>query len=272
MFGATGLTLGLPFGVTTSALSGFDDPSLGTRAFDYDFDASRLTTHTPDVERIQANAGLAGPALSGGPSNQEPALVTTDAIPGASLDLAGTVAQVFSVAMSSQWDVLHKSGVNLYFLAKPNAANTNNYVISTVSNSSSTQGMFLRNEAVSGDDRYSLHVHNGTDDVFGVTRVDSPHLFPPDIRHLVGVHYDDTGVQFSKDGVYIGSNTAVVTAYGTGAATATDVGFLNWSSPQTFWVFGGIAERFTVYLANKHSATQVLAFKNLVNSTYGIAL
>lgn len=93
------------------AIVGFSDYRLGTREFDYDFDPSRLTTHTPDAfERITANAGIVGNVQSGFPSNLEPRLVTVDGVQCAFIPNGGDdSAQRFEdeTGNFAQWTPLH---------------------------------------------------------------------------------------------------------------------------------------------------------------------
>lgn len=257
--------------VTPAPLTGFDDATLGTLQFWTDF-ADDYTTDVSGRFTAVADRGALGYNWAGGTSSNEPAKVTNDGIVGASCDLHGTQAQFFSAATVSASKFLHAPGCNIYALAigQDNPDASNSYIISTQASSSQSG---LRLVYRDGNARFDMYMGNGTDAVF--TTSSSELVFPADgSRWLLGAHIDATGLQWSKNGVYIGSNIAPAAAYGTGDPANATTYLLNYTTPDAGNSFKGPLELLLAYEFGtaKHTEEQAAQLKSLVNSVYGLSL
>lgn len=146
-------------------IAGLSDLKLGTQLFHYDFDASRLTTHTPDVERIQANAGIVGSNLSGGPANLEPRLVTADTHPAARFNdgVDSALQSLVSDAAASTYTSMHTAAPKaIYLLTEPEPNASGNGYLLTTWDATGAAGIALRNgttnhiQAIVSDDSGTL--------------------------------------------------------------------------------------------------------------------
>lgn len=170
----------------------FASSALGTRAFDYWFEGG-LTTHTPDVERIQAAAEIAGRALTGGPSNLEPRLVTQDGVPCASIVAGGDGSTPHFVdtggAASGVYDFLHEGAVPwVYYLLHRRVATPASFAFPFATSDGSARGVQIR---FSSTGICRVFIGGGASTVFDMQTGSAD--IPADVWFLLALIFDGAG-------------------------------------------------------------------------------
>lgn len=233
---------------------GFDHPGLGNRAFDYWLE-SGLTTHTPDVERIQAAAGLAGAALTGAPSNLEPRLVTQDGAPCAFVPnpedaVRQRLYDANTATSYAAYETVYSLGVTpwaLYALIRPIIV-FNGYWMGCMA-SGSQKGFFLRDNTASN--QLNFRIGNGTSEIVSLIATSAA---VANTWHHVCVRWNGSGaatptLEMLKNNSVIASATGL-SAGGTGAPT-TNFSLMAVNSSNT--EVSGHGSRFQLYTGVDHS-------------------
>jgi len=234
----------------------FLSPIFGDLRFWVDANPSYMQLDSSRIEQI-TDRGTLGLSWAGNPVGDEFTSTTTDGIP--TITGVKTVAQYgLASGASSLLGFLHLSqGVNLYIFSKFTApTGDDDTYIATRNSTDRGVSLFYRKNTPG---RILYTVVGDTEVVFSA----SGDGFTPDEHQVAGIHYDLTGLQFSRNGLYIGSNIPLSNPYSTNPIPDIQGRIMNWGNPASGLTAQGPMRTFLGYAAQKHSASKVAQIYNL---------